>query len=378
MRLDPCLDVRLEVILHAGDRRFRRLRRLHLPGDMDRRAVGAVLVGARGDAQRKRQGADRDERDPPRIHRSLQPVGSTFGGSPGVDKAGTCWSRFSTCAGGADDRTAEHRSDHDHACRQPAAAARPARHDEGAVGRWRSRRGRLSGARPRRGGGVRAPADGDRHRHRVRRRAVEVRLLHLCARAAGWVRAASAAAPHDFAAEVAAFPEYYEQYFQHRDAGGRGGTGGAAGVHRPDPLSRRGGAAARHRQPESRAGGRAARRGVHARGGAERRRRERTLQHRRGVLSRRGRRAAHGVPGDRRCGVHPADRRSVPVRPVRRSVIRCRAAHGAGGDLCRGAERQPARASRRSGCGTTRATASTTARASTRRRWPTSRATCCG
>ena len=129
-----------------------------------------------------------------------------------------------------------------------------------------------------------------------------------------------------FAAELAAFPEYYAAVFPDRDAGGRGGARGAAGVHRPDPLSRRGGAATRHRQPESRAGGRAARRGVHAGGGAERRRRERTLQHRRGVLSRRGRRAAHGVPGDRRCRVHPADRRSVPVRPVRRSVVRCRAA----------------------------------------------------
>ena len=60
-------------------------------------ALAQSVAGARrtspardSDALRKRQGDDRDERDPPRRwHRFLQPPGSTFGGSPGVDKAWT-------------------------------------------------------------------------------------------------------------------------------------------------------------------------------------------------------------------------------------------------------------------------------------------------
>ena len=99
MCLDPCVDVRLVIFLHARNRRFRRLGRLHLPGDLDWRAVGAVLIGARCEIQRKHQDADRYERNPPRFHRFLQPVARTFGGSPGVDKAVTMMAASATCGG---------------------------------------------------------------------------------------------------------------------------------------------------------------------------------------------------------------------------------------------------------------------------------------
>ena len=156
------------------------------------------------------------------------------------------------------------------------------------------------------------------------------------------LRAAAAAAPHRFRRRGRGVSGILRAVFPDRDAGRRGGAGGAAGVHRPDPLSRRGGAAARHRQPEGGAGGRAARRGVHAGGGAERRRRERTLQHRRGVLSRGRRRAAHAstrrssMPGFI-LQIDDPFLSDLFGDPSFDAAQRARA----GRDLCRGAERQP-------------------------------------
>jgi 5-methyltetrahydropteroyltriglutamate--homocysteine methyltransferase len=75
-----------------------------------------------------------------------------------------------------------------------------------------------------------------------------------------------------FAAEVAAFPEYYEQYFRTAMTGGA--VAPVVPLHRANTVSRRNRATARHRQPESRASRCRARRCVHTSGRTEWRWRE--------------------------------------------------------------------------------------------------------
>ena len=145
-----------------------------------------------------------------------------------------------------------------------------------------------------------------------------------------------------FAAEVAAFPEYYEQYFSTAMLGGA--VAPVVPLVCTGPIRYRGEAALQRDIDNLKA----ALAGVPhvaafmpavAPSGVGENEYYNTDE---AFFHAVGRGAARRVPGDRRCRVHPADRRSVPVRPVRRSVVRCGAAAGAGRDLCRGAERQPA------------------------------------
>ena len=123
----------------------------------------------------------------------------------------------------AADHEAQHGADTDHAQRQPAAPAGPARPDEGASQR---RAGTTSAPMT---SGCARPCDAivrqqaeQRHRRRDRRRAEQDRLLQLRERAPRRLRAAPQRDVHgSFAAEVAAFPEYYEQYFGRAMTGGR-------------------------------------------------------------------------------------------------------------------------------------------------------------
>ena len=77
-----------------------------------------------------------------------------------------------------------------------------------------------------------------------------------------------------FAAEVAAFPEYYKEYFSQAILGGAVAPMVPPGVHRAGQLSGTGGSAQRHRQPQSRPRRDEARGRLYARLSAERRRPE--------------------------------------------------------------------------------------------------------
>ena len=93
---------------------------------------------------------------------------------------------------------------------------------------------------------------------------------------------------------------------------------------------------------------------------------QRVLQDRRGVPDRACRRAARGIPGDRRCRPRPADRRSAAGEPLGdASGDRPRAVPQMGERQCRAVEPRACAASRPSGSAITPATASIWARGCT-------------
>ena len=146
-----------------------------------------------------------------------------------------------------------------------------------------------------------------------------------------------------FRAEIESFPEYYEQYLKGAMTGGMAAPAVPLGC--TGPVSYTGHERLRRDLELLRAavGDTATGPGLRLRGGAERGGRQRVLPDRGGLPGRGGRRAARGVRGHRRGGLHPADRRPVPDRCVqlRRRVAGADA--GAGAAVRERDQPQPAR-----------------------------------
>ena len=198
---------------------------------------------------------------------------------------------------------------------------------------------------PRKSGGrrMRAQAGRGRHRHRHRRRAVQARLLPLRARAPGGVRRRARACKRKFfAAEVAAFPEYYEQYFKQAMLGGT--VAPVVPMVCTGPVKYRGEAALARDIANLKAAAAAANAqavfmpavapsGV---GANEYYKTEEEFFHAVGAALRTEYKAIVDA------GFTAADRRSVPLRHLRRSGLDAKRAR-ARRDVRRGAQREPAR-----------------------------------
>ena len=170
-----------------------------------------------------------------------------------------------------------------------------------------------------------------------------------------------------FQQELAAFPEYYADYFKQLAGGALVSVSPVVCV---GPVKYRGEKLLQididNMKAAAKAAGVPERSRVPAGDGAVRRRHQRILQVGRRVFPRRLRRDEQGISRDHRLRHSAPGRRSVPARPVLRAGPRRRAEEATRGNLCRGDKLRARRAFRPRKCDSTPATESIMGRACSR------------